>query len=129
MEARKVVLHETCIVAAGVLICLAVMYGAFALAGYFDVKVLVGGIVGALIAILNFFFMAVSASNAMDKAAEQDVKAGKAMLKMSRVTRMLIMFVILAVFAKSGIANPLACVLPLVFVRPVLTVAEFFRKK
>jgi len=129
MEARKVVLHETGIVAAGVLICLAVMYGAFALAGYFDVKVLVGGIVGAFIAILNFFFMAVSASNAMDKAAEQDVKAGKAMLKMSRVTRMLIMFVTLAVFVKSGIANPLACVLPLVFVRPVLTVAEFFRKK
>ena len=43
--------------------------------------------------------------------------------------RLLVLFGLLFVCAKSGLFDPLAMVIPLVFVRPVITVYEFFRKK
>lgn len=129
METRRLVLHETSIIAAGVAIGVGVMYGVFVLLGYFDWKVLVGGLVGGVLAILNFFFMAVNVNNAADKAMSDDVKGGKSLIRFSYTTRLVAMFVILLAFVKGGIANPIASVLPLAFVRPVITIAEFFRKK
>lgn len=129
MEHRKFILKETAIVSAGVFLCVAVMIGIFALLGYFDWKVLVGGIIGGVLSVGNFFFMAVSASLAADKAEKQDVKGGQALVRNSYTLRLIVLFVILFACAKGGIANPIALVLPLIFVRPVLTLAEFFRKK
>ncbi len=129
MDTRKLVIHETAKVAIGVGICLAVMYGVFALLGHFDWHVLVGGIIGSVLSILNFFFMAVNVNNAADKAVNQDVKGGKSLIRFSYTTRLAAIFVILFAFAKSGVTNPLASVLPIAFVRPVITVAEFFNKK
>lgn len=128
MESRKIVYKETGIIAIGEIICLALMLGIFALLGYFSPQVLLGGIVGTILAVLNFFFMAVNAVMAADKAVNQDVKGGKRQIKASYSMRMMLIFVILFAFVKSGLCNPLASVLPLVFVRPVITIAEFFRK-
>lgn len=128
MEARKIVYHETWIIVLGELICLAAMLGIFALADRFNLAVLLGGIIGTLLAILNFFFMALSASRAADKAVNQDVKGGQKYIKLSYTLRTIAIFVILLACVKSNICNPLASVLPLIFVRPVITVAEFFRK-
>ena len=129
MDTRKLVIHETSKVALGVVICLAVMYAVFALLGSFDRHVLVGGLVGTVLAILNFFFMAVNVNNAADKAVNQDVKGGKSLIRFSYTTRIVVIFLVLFAFAKGGITNPLASVLPLAFVRPVITIAEFFNKK
>ena len=129
MDSRKIVIKETGIVALGVAVCLVIMYGVFAVLGSFDVHVLIGGILGAILTVLNFFFMAVSVNSAADKAADQDVKGGKRQVKLSYATRMLAIFLILLAFVKSGVAHPLASVLPLAFVWPVVTVTEFFRKK
>jgi hypothetical protein len=73
--------------------------------------------------------MAIGVVLASDKAASQDVKGGKSMITGSYLLRTVLMFVILFACAKSGRFNVIALVLPLVFVRPVLTVAEFFQKK
>lgn len=129
MDSRKVVYHETAIVAIGEVICLAVMLAVYALLSRFNSAVLLGGVIGTLLAVLNFFFMAVGASLAADKAANQDVAGGKKQIKLSYTFRMIAIFVILFACVKSGLCDALASVLPLVFVRPVLTVAEFFRKK
>ena len=128
MDSRKFVCRETGIVAAGVAICAAVMLGVYALLGYMDRSVLLGGVIGSLMAILNFFFMAMNAVQAADKAVKQDVKGGNALMKGSYMVRLLVIFLILFACVKSGLCNALACVLPMVFVRPVITVAEFFRK-
>ena len=40
-----------------------------------------------------------------------------------------VLAVVLIACAKSGVFHVLAMVLPLIFVRPTLTIAEFFRKK
>ena len=129
MDSKKIVYQETGIVAIGVLICTAVMIGAFALLGKFDTSVLLGGIVGAILSIGNFFFMAVGTSLAADRAEKQDVKGGQVLIRNSYMLRLAVLFILLFACAKSGLFNLFALVLPLIFVRPSLTIAEFFRKK
>lgn len=128
MDSRKFVFQETAVIAAGQVICVGAMYGIFALLGAFDSTVLLGGIVGAVLSLLNFFFMAVGATIAADKATNQNVNGGKATLKTSYLLRLVLLAIVLFAFAKSGLCNVIALVLPLAFVRPIITVAEFFRK-
>ena len=129
MESRRIVFRETGIVALGVGLCSAVMVGVFALMGLFDLSVLLGAVMGTVLTVLNFFVMAICASLAADKAAAQDVKGGQALISLSYMVRMALMLVALIVCGKSGLFNVIALAIPLVFVRPVLTVAEFFQKK
>ena len=129
MDSRKIVYRETAIIAAGVAVCAAVMFAVYFLLGRFDTGVLLGGLVGAVLSIGNFFFMALGTSLAADKAEAQDVKAGQLLVRNSYMLRLVVLFVILFACAKSGFFNLFALVLPLVFIRPTLVVAEFFRKK
>ena len=128
MNSRKYVIQETLRVAIGVAVCVAAMIGIFALLGQFSREVVLGGIVGGLVAVGNFFFMAVGVTLAADKAENQDVKAGKALVSSSYTIRLIVMAVVLFAAAKSGYCNVFALVIPLLFVRPVLTIGEFFRK-
>ena len=128
-ESRKFVLKETLLVLAGVLICTALMCGVYALLGRFDLSVLLGGLVGALLSCGNFFFMAMIATLAADKAEQQDAEGGKKLMKSSYPIRILVLAAVLILCAKSGYFNVLALALPLAFVRPVLMILEFFRKK
>lgn len=128
MESRKIVYRETGVVALGQLICLLLMLGVFALLGYFDKTVLLGGLLGAVLATANFFFMAVSATLASDKAVNQDIKGGTALMKASYFLRLGVIFILLFAGVKSGLCNALASVIPLALTRIIITVSEFFRK-
>ena len=128
MDSRKIVLQETGIVAIGELICTGAMVGVFAALGYFAMNVLWGALFGCLVTIANYFFMAVVVSLAADKAQAGDVQQGQKMVRLSSTVRLLAMAVALFVGIKLG-ANVLALLLPLVFERPILMLAEFFRKK
>ena len=128
MDGKKIVFQETAVIAIGLVICVGIMLGIYALLGKWDNAVLLGGLAGGLVAILNFFFMAVCTSLAADKAQAQDVKGGQALLKVSYLVRIALVFVVLFACIKSGWCSLLPTVLPLVFIRPILTVAEFFRK-
>lgn len=128
-ESRKIVWKETAIVAVGEVLCTALMVGIFALLGYYDSSVLLGGLVGAAVAVANFLVLAIVATLAADKAEQQDVAGGQKLIKGSYPVRLIVLAVVLFACAKSGVFNVIALVLPLVFVRPVLTIAEFFRKK
>ena len=128
MDSRKIVFKETSLVAIGQILCCAAMVGVFALLGKYDSSVLIGTIAGCVIAILNFFFMAVAVSLAADKAAQQNVKGGEALVRISYFVRMIVLFIVLYALVKSGLCNVITAVLPLVFTRPILTIGEFFRK-
>ena len=128
MNSRQFVLRETGMLAVGEAICTALMVGIFALAGYYNTSVLIGGIVGAVMAVGNFFLMAVAADAAADKAVNGDVKGGKELVKASFRMRLLVMAGLLFLFAKSGICNLIAMIVPLVLTRIIITVIEFFRK-
>lgn len=127
-QSRKYVLKETLVVLLGEAIGLAIMFGVYALLGKFDLSVLLGGIVGAVLASGNFFFMAVVVTLAADKAEQQDPEGGKKLIKSSYPIRILVLAAVLFLCGKSGYFDILALALPLVFVRPTLTVQEFFKK-
>ena len=129
MDIRRFVLRQTGIIAIGEAIGTAAMVGIFALLGKFDMSIWLGGIIGALAAIGNFLAMAIGVNAAADKAEQQNVKGGQATIKGSFLLRMTVLFLVLFAFAKSGLCNPIALVVPLVFVRFTLTVAEFFKRK
>ena len=107
----------------------AAMIGIFALLGHFDYTVALGGLVGGLVSFLNFFFMVIGLSAAADRAQNQDANGGKGLVKGSYFIRIAVMFLVLFACAKSGYCNVIALVVPLLFVRPALMVAEFFGKK
>lgn len=129
MDMGKYVLRQTGVVALGEALGVAAMLGIFALLGSFDTRVLLGGITGGVVAVANFFFMAIGAGIAADKAEKQNVKGGQATIKLSYALRMAGMAIVLFAFAKSGICNVIALVVPLIFVRFTLTLQEFFRRK
>ena len=128
MSIRNPVYRETAAIAVGDVLCVGLMLGVYALAGQLDRAAVLGGVLGGVLAICNFFFMAVGASLAADRAEQQNVKGGTALVRMSFLLRYLVLFLILFAAAKSGRFQVLALVLPLVFVRPILMLGEFFRK-
>ena len=99
------------------------------IAGCIAAFLLVAGIIGGILAVGNFFFMAIASDAAADKAVdEQDVSAGKKAIKLSYTTRLMIIGVLMFVLAKSGHCHVIAMACPLFFVFPVIMVIEFFRK-
>ena len=128
MDSRKLVVRETAIVAIGELICSGAMVGIFAALGYFQMRVLWSALAGSMVMIVNYFFMSVNISNAADKAEKGDVEQAKKMIQLSSTVRLLCMGIAIAIGIKLG-ANVVAIVLPLAFLRPILMISEFFRKK
>ena len=128
MDSRKLVFKETAVVLVGQAICVAAMIGICVLLGIYSQAILLGGIFGGILAVLNFFFMAISTMMAADKAEQQNVKGGQLTVQLSFLLRMGLLFVVLFALIKSGLCDSLAVVLPLVFTRPILFVGEFFRK-
>lgn len=129
MESRSFIFKQTGIVALGQVVCLGIMYGIYAMLSAFSLRVLWGGLLGSLLSTLNFFFMAVGASIAADRAVAQDVKGGQGTIQRSMLLRYLILFVVLFAAGKSGWFEPIALVVPLIAVRPALSLSAFFCKK
>ena len=128
MSTRNPVYRETAAIAIGEVLCVGLMLGIYALAGRLDRSVVLGGMLGGLQSRCKFFLMAVGASRAADRAAPPNVAGGTALVRMSFLLRYLVLFLILFAAAKSKRFDLLALVLPLVFVRPILMLGEFFRK-
>ena len=128
-ESRKIVWKQTAAIAIGEAIGIGVMFGVYALLHKLALPVILGGIVGALLAIGNFFFMAVVATIAADKAQSQDVEGGVKLMKSAYPIRLLVLAGVLFACAYSKYFDVLALALPLLFVRPVILLQEFFTKR
>ena len=129
MESRNYLIRQSLTVLAGELILSAVMILIFAVLGYYDSSVLLGGIAGALIATLNHIVLVAGVMIASKKAENQDVKGGQSVIQLSYMGRLLALFLILVVCAKSEVFHLLALVSPLLFTRPILTVTDHFIQK
>ena len=125
---KQQTLRELAIVAAGELLVLGLICGAYALLGKLDGKVLLGGAVGVFTALLNYFLMAVSVWAAAARAEAGDPAKGKLLISLSTLGRFALMAVILVIGAKSGACNVIAMVIPLLVFRLLIFAAEFFRK-
>ena len=129
MEDRKYIVSQVLWILLGELILSAVMVGVFALLGYYDTGVLLGALAGSVIATVNHLILMLGVMAASSKAEQQDAKGGQMLIQLSYMGRMIGLFLILVLCAKSGIFNLLALVIPLVFTRPVLTVVDHFTNK
>lgn len=129
MDWRKDFLKQLAAVVVGLIVGTAAMFGIFALLNAFDQKVLWGGLIGAFLALANFFAMAVSAIRAANKAEHQEVKAGQLMVQGSYLLRMVALFLILFLLVKTQYFNVISLVVPQIFVRPALSIWEIFRKQ
>ena len=129
MDNRKYVFSQVLTVLIGELLLSALMVGVFAILGHFDKSVVYGAAAGAVITTLNHLVLVLSVMAASEKAEKQDIKGGQMLIQMSYFGRAIGLFLILVLCAKSGIFNLIALVIPLVFTRPVLTIAEHFNKK
>ena len=128
-ESRKIVWKQTAAIAIGEVVGIGVMFGVYALLHKLALPVILGGVVGALLAIGNFFFMAVVATIAADKAQSQDVEGGVKLMKSAYPIRLLVLAGVLFACAYSKYFDVLALALPLLFVRPVILLQEFFTKR
>lgn len=130
-QSRKEVLKQTGIIAIGQLVGTGIMFGVYALLQKFDISVLLGGIVGNILAIGNFFVMAVIATLAAERAEKQDVAGGQKLMKASYPLRFLVLAGILALCAWKGKQwfDLLALVIPLAFVHITAMLVGFFKKK
>ena len=128
MDSRKIVFRETGIIVVGEVILSAVMVAVFAALGYFQMNVLWGALAGCLVTTVNYFFLALVVCLASDRAAAGEVTQAQKMIQMSAVTRLLATGALLAVAILLG-GNVIATVIPLLFLRPIMLVAEFFKKK
>ena len=131
MNVRKFILRETALLALGELVCSAAIVGVFAMLGHFSYKVILGAAIGVILAVGNFFFMAIASNAVADRTiaqGEESVKQGKAAMKSSYGLRLLIIGVLLFVFAKTGHCNLIAMICPLFLILPIIMVIEFFRK-
>jgi hypothetical protein len=133
MNVRKFILRETALLALGELVCSAAIVGVFAMLGQFSYKVILGAVIGTILAVGNFFFMAIASNAVADRTiaqgeGEDTVKQGKAAMKSSYGLRMLVIAVLLFVFAKTGHCNLIAMICPLFLILPIIMVIEFFRK-
>ena len=128
MDSKKIVLQETAYMIIGQLALSAIMVGIFAALGKYNLAVLLSALAGSLVITGNHFFMAITVNLAIDRASRGEVEQAQKSLRLSSTVRLLVMAGLLFLGIKLG-ANVLALVLPLAFSRPILMVAEFFRKK
>ena len=129
MSNRRYILSQVLFILIGELLLSAIMVGIFAALGYFDISVLLGAAVGSAIATVNHLVLILGVLAASAKAEKQDVKGGQALVQMSYMGRLIGLFVVLVLCAKSGLFNLIALALPLAFTRPILTISDYFNKK
>ena len=123
MDGKKEVWGQTVRLLVGECVCLAVMFLVYFLLGRLDSRVLLGGILGTVLA------TAANATVAAEKAVQQDVKGGAMLMRTSYIIRLIIMFVILFAAVKSGYCDAIASIVPIALSRWILTLGEFFGKK
>ena len=105
---------ETLYITAVVGILTVLMEAVFLILGCWDMKVLWGGLLGACVAVLNFFLMGLTVQKAVDK----EEKEAKQLMKASQSGRMMMQLAFAAIAAAiPGAFNLLAALLPLLFPR------------
>lgn len=128
MDSRKKILKDTAVLLVGELIGAALVVAGFAAFNAFSLSVVISAIIGSVVITANYFAMALVLSLAADRAADNEVKKAQKMTQLSSTVRLLCMGAILLVAIKLG-ANTFALLLPLLFMRPILMLVEFFGKK
>jgi hypothetical protein len=126
---NRAVLQQIAYVFAGEVLCIILMLGVYFLLDKLNSSVILGAILGGVVAIGNFVALSIMVSNAADKAeAQADVKKVQLGLQVQTPIRLLCVGGLLILLIKSGKCAPIATILPLIFVQLSIPLMSFFRK-
>ena len=126
---NKEAIRQILRVLAGEAACVALMLGVCGLIGRFSRQVLLGALIGGALAMLNFLLLSVTVSRAADRAETtgEAVKA-RVSVQVMALVRLLLLAVLYILILKSGACDPIAAILPLLFLQLSIVLTEFFRK-
>ncbi len=115
-------------VAAGEIVCVALMLGVYALLGRMTLPVLLGALFGAAASVLNFLALSMTVSRAADRAEAGEAEKAKLSVQGSSVVRLIVLAAAYVLVLSAKVCDPLAAILPLLFTQVSLNVTEYFRK-
>lgn len=129
MQKHKDVLHQTGRLALALVVCVGAMLGVYALLGKFTTSILLGAVIGSVLAIGNFLSLSITVSNALDRAArDQDPQRAQLSIQASSVVRLLVLAAIYILLFRAEVCDPVAALIPLLLAQAALKLVEFFRK-
>ena len=103
MQKHREILHQAGRLTAALAVCVAVMLVIYALLGAFTSSVLLGAIIGMVLAIGNFVSLSITVSNAVDRAArDNDPQRAQLSIQASGVIRLLVLAVIYILLFRAG---------------------------
>lgn len=124
---QETVLRETKRIAVGVFSMLAIMLVVYAALGRFSLAVVLGGLIGALYAVLNFLLLGMT----VQKVAEMrkgNEELARMQMKSSYNMRMVIMILLIVVAFALPFVDGLACMIPMLFPRLTILVLQLTGK-
>ena len=114
MQKHRDVLQQASRLAVAVALCIAAMLAVYALTGHFTNAVLLGALIGFVMAMGNFLSLSITVSNAMK-------------IQTSSVVRPVILVIIYILLFRAELCDPLAAILPLLFAQVCIKLIDFFR--
>ena len=124
---QETVLRETRRIAVGVFSMLAIMLIVYAAMGRFSLAVVLGGLIGALYAVLNFLLLGMTVQKVADMREENEELA-RMQMKSSYNMRMVIMILLIVVAFALPFVDGLACMIPMLFPRLTIFVLQLTGK-
>lgn len=149
MEKNKIPKKELATLIVGEIIISVLVSAVYLVLGKFDFTVPLGAALGSAVTVLNFLFLTFSVNRAVDKYLEEDKLRtddrseeenekfvnSHSMAVQNAVTRSFVvrtvtmLLAFLLAFLLTEWFSPLATVIPLLMLRPLLYAAEIFKKK
>lgn len=130
MQKHRDIFEQTGRLAVAVALCIAAMLAVYALAGRFDNAVLIGALVGFVLAMGNFLSLSITVSNALDRAANGgSPQRAQLEIQTSSVVRPVVLVIIYILLFRAKLCDPVAAILPLLFAQVCIKLIEFFRKE
>lgn len=130
MQKHRDIFEQTGRLAVAVALCIAAMLAVYALAGRFDNAVLIGALVGFVLAMGNFLSLSITVSNALDRAASGgSPQRAQLEIQTSSVVRPVVLVIIYILLFRAKLCDPVAAILPLLFAQVCIKLIEFFRKE
>ena len=124
---QETVLRETKRIAVGVFSMLAIMLVVYAALGRFSLAVVLGGLIGALYAVLNFLLLGMTVQKVAEMR-EGNEELARMQMKSSYNMRMVIMILLIVVAFALPFVDGLACMIPMLFPRLTIFVLQLTGK-
>ena len=113
----KTVIRETRYIAGVTIILSVIMQAVFLIIGMWSYKVLLGNILGAAVAVVNFLLMGIT----VQKAVQKDEKDAATLMKLSQTLRNMMLLIAAVLAIVLPFINPVAAIIPLFFPRIAIT--------